>query len=474
MSSIPYDIVAESFDDEKVIDVDNEKVKEDVKISKRTSRILKMMGIEPKGKMNNIAILGAGGVGKSYTVNELHSALTEKYGMVSYLTATTGVAALSLGGCTLHRWAGCGLAQGTAQQLAKEIQFDANKLAKWIQSSVLIIDEVSMLSDELFTKFEEVARIVRRNDMPFGGIRVIPVGDFLQLPPVKGKFAFQCDAWDRCNFTKLELTTPYRFTDTSYHELLHRARFGRLTEADHNLIASRVEAFITSASKFEKKKIEMRTMASKLDEEELAKMVYILPTMLYSTRKAVHLENDYELDQLQTKAVIYEAKDYALTSLNTRVEGHNAVEAFKLALEDVSPENLVLKVGAQVMHTINRPDGVLVNGSRGVIVALKKSHVMIKFDHGVEEVRSHKWTLKKDKITVVREQLPLILAWSTTIHKSQSATLSAAIADMSALFLPGMGYVILSRVRNLESLFLTKYDRRGVRAHPDAVRFHEG
>ena len=455
-----YEIVKETFDDSKSIDVDSEE------FSVRCKRILSV--IFDGDQRNNVAILGSAGVGKSHTTMELATALTKR-NLVVYVTATTGVAALNNGeNCTtLHRWAGLGLAEGTAQQLAKVIQHDANKLIKWQGTDVLFIDEVSMLSYDLFEKFEAIARIVRKNDLPFGGILVIPVGDFLQLPPVVGKFCFLSDAWQRCDFNKIELKKAYRFNDEKYHQLIQRARFGVLTEEDHALLITRVEAFINMADKFEEQK---KAMHNSGDE------MFVLPTVLYSTRKAVELENLLELESLPTEQKIYEATDYAITSLGTRVDGHDAVTHFKKALEDASPEKLALKVGAQVMLTVNQPDGMLVNGSRGVVIALKKTYVKVKFAPDIlKNVHTHKWVMKKDKIRVVREQLPLVLAWSLTTHKSQSSTLTSVIADLGeSIFLAGQGYTVLSRVRNLESLYLIKYSEKSIRANKDAVKYHLG
>jgi ATP-dependent DNA helicase PIF1 len=137
------------------------------------------------------------------------------------VTSSTGVAACNIGGCTLHSFAGIGIGTGEVQFLVKKIQKNKKATERWLQTKVLIIDEISMLDAALMDKVEQVASLVRQNSRPFGGIQLVFTGDFFQLPPVekKGdppvKFAFDARCWRRSNLTTIHLTQVYRQRDNS-------------------------------------------------------------------------------------------------------------------------------------------------------------------------------------------------------------------------------------------------------------------
>ena len=186
----------------------------------------------------NVFITGGAGTGKSFLIQKIIGVLPPDH---TFVTASTGVAAFQIGGTTLHSFAGIGSGAAvisTCVQLAQRKTVSA----QWRKCKHLIIDEVSMVEGNYFKKLEHVARSIKNNDKPFGGIQLIMVGDFFQLPPVvKGdeerRFAFETSAWQRCVQLNIELTQVKRQSDASLVEILTRLRRGHCSEADAELLA---------------------------------------------------------------------------------------------------------------------------------------------------------------------------------------------------------------------------------------------
>lgn len=367
-------------------------------------------------------------------------------------TATTGVAALGLTNDdiplspqTFHSWAGIGLGDRTAKAMAGNISRTPVYISRWESIEYLIIDEVSMLSAELLDKVEEVARLVRKRSAPFGGIKLILSGDFLQLPPVKGEFAFTAKCWDRLCLVPFVFKIPKRYDDIPYFDLLLRIRQGTHTAEDMKKLRAR------------------RAAHDKLREVlEKGNATAIKPTIMYSTRTCVNHYNITELNKLTSPPQTYAAYD-EFKPANPKRE-----EYYKSILDQAIPPEITLKIGAQVMlkANLNLRAG-LVNGSRGVVEGLSVHAVTVRFVNGVRAIiLPHAYSVKEDKTQAIRTQIPLILAWALTIHKSQGVTLDFTICDIGrSVFEAGQAYVALSRVRNLKGLFLSNFDYTVLRAN---------
>ncbi|XP_040348906.1 ATP-dependent DNA helicase PIF1 isoform X5 [Herpailurus yagouaroundi] len=179
-------------------------------------------------KGQSIFFTGSAGTGKSYLLKRILGLLPPT-GTVA--TASTGVAACHIGGTTLHTFAGIGSGQAPLAQCVALAQRPAVRQG-WLNCQRLVIDEISMVEADLFDKLEAVARAIRQQNKPFGGIQLIICGDFLQLPPVtKGsqppKFCFQAKSWRRCVPVTLELTEVWRQADQTFISLLQAVRLGR-------------------------------------------------------------------------------------------------------------------------------------------------------------------------------------------------------------------------------------------------------
>ena len=187
----------------------------------------------------SIFFTGSAGTGKSVLMKSIITKLRNKYTKEPdrvAVTASTGLAAVNIDGTTLHSFAGIGLGKEPATELLKKIRRTPKTRQRWIRTRVLIIDEISMIDGDLFDKLEYVARIIRNNGSPFGGIQLVVTGDFFQLPPVPerdraAKFSFDAATWNTCIEHTILLTHVFRQKDATFAAMLNEMRLGRLTPA---------------------------------------------------------------------------------------------------------------------------------------------------------------------------------------------------------------------------------------------------
>jgi ATP-dependent DNA helicase PIF1 len=425
----------------------------------------------------NVFLTGGGGVGKSYLLSAIYTEfpglkhrLSKKKNpeLVSKLPriqmcALTGCAALLLGhkAKTLHSWAGIGLGKESTAELYVKICRNRKAKRNWLCTDLLIIDEISMMTAELFDKLNELAKKIRSNKKSFGGIQLLLVGDFFQLPPVtKGsdaqgnmKFAFESEAWSSTITSSVELTIIQRQKDEAFQKILKEARSGSLSKESVKILTLR------QGREWKENKIR--------------------PTLLFPRRAEVDMINDTNLKALQGRKYTYKAR--LVHDGKAPAEFTEKDEAFQkaLALFDSAAsysKELVLMVGAQVMLIANtNPTEGLVNGSRGVVTGFCSYSELpiIEFVNGVKKtLGSHTWPIEEYEF-VSRSQIPLQLAFAVTTHKCQGSTLDSALVDIgSGIFEYGQAYVALSRVRSLEALYVHDFDKTAFRAHPKVKEFY--
>ncbi len=413
----------------------------------------------------NVFLTGAGGTGKSYLIEQIVKHIPRRVAV----TALTGCAALLLdcGAKTLHSWAGVGLGREDVPLLVQKIRKNSKALKKWTGTDVLIIDEISMMTPELFEKLDEIGRRLRKMPAPFGGIQLVCVGDFYQLPPVfregETRFVFESSNWKTAITRTIELTQIHRQKDEAFQRLLNEARAGKLSADSVAQLNAR------------------RGLDWKSQE--------IKPTLLFSRRTEVDAINDANLKALGGERHTYNVETLSLTlvpgggapvskPLAPALEAELKAEIEYMDKNASYQSELTLAEGAQVMLICNQdPDVGLVNGSRGVITrfisSAGKKLPMVRFLNGTEcVIGPHMWLLdgKKD---ICRAQIPLRLAYALTIHKAQGATLDCALVDIGAkTFEYGQAYVALSRVKSLESLYVWEVDAKAIKAHPKVAQFY--
>ena len=423
----------------------------------------------------NIFITGPGGSGKSALIKKIykHARNFEKNIHVCALTGCAAVL-LNCNAKTLHSWAGIGLGKGAIENLIKKI--NSNKYAKalWKGTDILVVDEVSMLSLKLFTILNEIGKAVRGSSKPYGGIQLIFSGDFYQLPPVGDKddsdsmrFCFESDDWNSIfhRDCQIQFVKIFRQTDDIYAGILNQIREGKIKRKANDLLLQYVG----------------RQYAPDLVAE---------PTKLFPTKMKVENINNSKMSVLQGDEKEFKLKlvtDAEIPGKNDRLiraqynEKEIQMELDYLSANLICDKNIRLKIGAQVMCIVNIKSaddkGIDVcNGSQGIIVGFCPHSGLprVKYNNGIEMIMMrHMWLSEKIPGICV-SQIPLILAWALTIHKSQGATMDAAEIDVgSGIFECGQTYVALSRVKSLDGLYLTSFDAKKIMINKKVKDYYE-
>lgn len=460
---------------------------------------------------------GAAGTGKSVLLRELIVQLSRKYHYDTVaITASTGLAALNIGGETLHRFGGIGLGDQKAEALVQRVMRNQEASKRWKRCKILIIDEISMVDGALLDKLSIIAQRLRSNSDPFGGIQLICTGDFFQLPPVDGKnsfggrknkvlFAFESEVWKDIMTTTVLLTQVFRQQgDNRLIEILNAMRLGELTPAMCRELSnlSRTVKYTDG----------------------------IEPTELYPTRREVDFANKKRLESLKGCYHMYKPRDliHEKALAEARLRKEDAIRM--LDTNTMSTPQLLLRHDCQVMLLRNQDNG-LVNGSLGIVVAfLSKSEYEVltlnsdnlsekeidEMARNTEErreclgkyqpetlsstgtilhqcgddmlypivrfssisrlqlVSTTNFEIKNSQREVVAErmQLPLILSWAMSVHKSQGQTLERVKVNLQKTFETGQAYVAVSRATSADRLQVINFNPSKVSAHQKVIEFY--
>jgi ATP-dependent DNA helicase PIF1 len=419
--------------------------------------------IEAVLRGESVFITGPGGTGKSYILDILYSDF-KRVNRTIAVTAMTGCAALLIGAHakTLHSWAGIGLGREPLSHIVSAIHKNGRKKNNWKKTDCLVIDEVSMMTPALLSLLDDVGKAVRKcYNKPFGGLQVVFVGDFYQLPPVcrageKMSFAFESPVWKSIVEKTYVLTVIQRQRDPIFQKVLDEARKGELSDESYQILLER------KAAKWKGNPIR--------------------PTMLFTRNDDINTINQSYLDRLPGEVKVFEATTEAPPRTSPEDVGYQVQRLDK----DAPYEPILrLKVGAQVMLLAQQyeergdkkePIHGLVNGSRGVVTEFTPcNNPIVKFMNGKMLImKEHTWSSDDTESAVKRKQIPLRLAYALTIHKAQGASLDSALIDVgSATFEYGQAYVALSRVRSLDALYIHDIEKAAFRVHPAVKEFYQ-
>ena len=399
----------------------------------------------------NVFLTGAPGAGKTYVLNQYIDFLNQ-HEVEAAVTAYTGIAASHINGRTLHSWAG--LTRGPMHEDAQEVdRVRANEFLtdRIRRARVLIIDEISMLHPAQFDRVDLICRTARNSPEPFGGLQLICCGDFFQIPPVNGeseKFVIDSAAWKNAGMHICYLHEQHRQANASGDELLEILAAIRGNAVTPDIVA----------------KLDARIGAAVDAPIGIAR--------LYTHRENVDEINTAELRKLTTPDVVYDVYQSGPLAFVEKLKKDNDV-----------PDKLVLKIGARVMFTKNNMGAGYVNGTLGEVIgfenggdgdsatagaaAVEANPVIMTFDKKRITPGRFQWKVEEGgKVRARVSQLPLKLAWAITVHKSQGMTLDAAVIDLGSAFERGMGYVALSRVRELKNISLIGFNEVALQVSP--------
>jgi ATP-dependent DNA helicase PIF1 len=399
-------------------------------------------------KGSSIFLTGVAGTGKTSIIKFFMKAYENKRKIA--VTSTTGTSALLLNGTTIHSYLGIGYGNSSVDSLVNKICGWNWLRQRWLQLECLFIDEISMMDPDLFDKLEEIARIVRNDKRPFGGIQIVLSGDFLQLPCVgTDRFCFQSKSWNKCIDHTVYLNEIIRQSDTEFQQVLNKIRVGNIDDEVQNILNSRI--------------------GIKLENE-----YGIQPTKLYSTNRNVDRVNNEELDNLATDCRQF--YEYEMDIMVYSGVTNKVVARDKFIKYCTAQKILHLCKGAQVMllKNLDLQNG-LANGSRGVITDFVGDMPVVRFLNGIEQVIDYNvWEVEENDKKILRaQQIPLKVAYAITIHKCQGCSLDYAEVDLSEIFEYGQAYVALSRVKSLQGLSIMDINYESLQAHPDAVDYYE-
>ncbi len=372
----------------------------------------------------NIVILGAAGTGKSKLIKKMKDAV---------LCATTGISAYNIGGMTIHSFMGMGTGEADVDTLIKKIKKKERNVTRLRSVKTLIIDEMSMLSSELFDKINIIFQSIRNDSSFFGGIQIILSGDLLQLLPVKGSLIINNVDFNK-NFNVVTLEENFRQkSDPVFINLLNRLRVGKYTKEDLSIIKSKIN---------------------------YNKLGYL---NLVPNNNSAKIINENNLKNLEGKIYKYEMT----------VDGNDEflINELKNQFSAKNLDKLEFKIGAQVMliKNLNVKKG-LVNGAIGVIVDIT-SYPVVQFKEEELLIEPCIWELNLGNSKAHCTQVPLILAYALTIHKSQSLTIENAVLDLGSCFLDAQVYVAISRLKNLDGLYIKSFDPKKIKANKNVLKY---
>jgi len=424
----------------------------------------------------NLFITGPGGTGKTLLIQHFVR-YANTIGKKCQVTALTGCAALLLkcNARTIHSWSGIRIAKGDKNQVILRALRNKKAMMDWRKTDILIVDEVSMMSQKIFDILCELGQNARHGSSKFGGIQVIFCGDFYQLPPVgdqnepeTGNFCFESRYWNQIfpPSSYVELTTIFRQNDEKYISILQQVRLGELNAENRDLLSKYVgrtkpENYIAPVKLFPiraKTEFVNKAMYAKLDGEE---------------------RNYPCIQKIDCQTYLDSGDPIPPSILNfcKQMDEQDFVRELELLKGNLPfPPELDLKINTLVMCRYNVAlEMGICNGTQGIVIGFSTAGApIIKWANGVVMTMEIQYFQSEECPTVAIGQYPLCLAWAMTIHKIQGASLDMAEMDLgTSIFEYSQTYVALSRVRSLDGLYLSSFNPDKIRVNPKVRAFYQ-
>jgi ATP-dependent DNA helicase PIF1 len=433
----------------------------------------------------NIFVTGPGGTGKTKLIHHLVEYAKSNSKNIQ-VCAMTGCAAILLncGARTIHSWSGIRTAKGSHDTIINSILRNKNTVNAWRKIQILVVDEISMMSEKIFNVLNEIGKRTRKSILPFGGIQLVFTGDFYQLPPVPTagepeteRFCFESNHWFSAFPIEnhIQLKTMFRQKDPIYIDILLQIRNGELTK--------------------ENKEILQKYVKREYNPEQHNGCVL---TKLFPVRNKADFVNNAQFSKIQEKEYNFQCDIKTncytfiennkpislelLTKTTTLSQNEIQYEIDNLINNTSCSQTLSLKIGTAVMCTVNIDmESGICNGSQGIVTHFIENPKIsgdfipvVKFSNGVvKTIQKHYWQ-SDEYPTIAVGQFPLVLAWALTIHKIQGATMTMAEIDIGfSIFEYGQTYVALSRIQSLDGLYLSAFNPDRIRTNPKVIEFYK-
>lgn len=398
----------------------------------------------------NIFLTGAAGTGKSYVLNKYLENCNKRVAILS----STGISAMLINGRTIHSFFGIGIMQGGIENTINRVVNNKFTVMRISRVNTIIIDEISMVTSEVFKCIEKICREIGNKKLPWGGKRIIVTGDFYQLPPINKKvehkdWCFMSKTWSKSNFTSIILNKVMRTNDEKFLNILKLIRSGNVNNEVSNYIKNKI------------------TDISDIGDDVIR---------IFPRRDMVERYNNICLNEINSKLYTFKTK-YEVTFKTKSKKQMFIYEKYSKAIVDNSPipPELKIKVGARVMIRANDKDGNYVNGSTGEVLSINNQSVDVKLDNGnivrVEEIKFSMLNGDGDEVAY-SSNIPLTLAYAITIHKSQGISLNKAYININNLWDSGQAYVAMSRLTSGEGLYVQDWDKPSIKVNDDVIKFY--
>jgi ATP-dependent exoDNAse (exonuclease V) alpha subunit len=389
----------------------------------------------------NLLITGSAGTGKSTILKAIIS-YYKRNNINIGITASTGIAATLINGITLHSYLKIGINNKPVDELYNDLVNRKNKkdYNKLLKLEVLIIDEISMIDNVLFSKIAAYLSLIKQIKKPFGNVQIILCGDFFQLPPINNTYCFMSKIWKKLKIHTIELKIQMRqIEDKHFQNILENIKHNNITDEIYE--------------ELEKLKY------NKIDND-------IKPTILYSKNIDIDKINNNEFNKL--------IKNYNYKTYIFPIEYDKENKKISNYIKKLDNTEITLCKGLQIMITHNIDiNNKIVNGTRAIIKEIDYPNIIIQTINNQTYTISYVKYINEFDNDIEYNYIPIKLAYAISIHRSQGVTLDYIQLDLGdSIFEYGMSYVALSRAKKLNSICLTNLSRNAFKINDLVIEFH--